>query len=168
MGDQRGIVQGGKRNVSRETIVSSRTQGGRVIAARASGEPGGSATPTRPKILIVEDNLILALEVEDTLQGAGFEVVGVAATADQAVRLAALHRPALAVMDIRLPGARDGIEAAIELRETYGIRSVFASAHSAPDMRERASAARPAGWMTKPYSMPALVALIRDALEAQN
>jgi two-component system, response regulator PdtaR len=153
--------------VSRETMVLPRLTRDRKTAVRSAAEPGGGAAMDRPKILIVEDNLILALEVEDTLREAGFDVVGVAASADQAISLAAEHRPALAIMDIRLPGRRDGIDAAITLRENYGIRSLFASAHSAPDMRERANAAQPAGWMIKPYSMWQLVELVREALRTK-
>ena len=152
--------------MSNESLIAARTVRDGIVATRTAAEPGGNAEPVRHKILIVEDNLILALELEDTLREAGFDVIGVAATADQAISLAAEHRPALAIMDIRLPGKRDGIDAAIALRESYGIRSVFASAHSAPDMRERAKAVQPAGWMTKPYSMSRLVELVREVLGA--
>ncbi len=150
--------------LSRETLEAARTWRESILAPRSSSEPGGRSDMTLPKIMIVEDNLILALEMEDTLRDAGFDVIGVAASADQALTLANEHRPALAIMDIRLPGKRDGIDAAIALRETYGIRSVFASAHSAPDMRERATAAQPAGWVTKPYAMSQLVEIIRQVL----
>ncbi|MGE4064481.1 MAG: response regulator [Rhodospirillaceae bacterium] len=134
----------------------------------SQGEPGGAAATQRPKILIVEDNVILAMNIEDQLTEEGFEVVGIATTADQAIILAEKHKPALAVMDIRLAGARDGIDAAIQLKSQFGIRSVIASAHSAPEMRERAHAAEPAGWLTKPYVGRELAAVLRAALQAKS
>src|SRR5712671_78232 len=74
-------------------------------------------TPAR--ILIVEDDYFVATALEQDLTDAGFEVVGIAVTAEEALDLGNLHRPALAVMDIRLAGARDGIDAALELRSQF-------------------------------------------------
>jgi DNA-binding NarL/FixJ family response regulator len=69
--------------------------------------------PTR--ILVVEDDFLIALQTEAALTEAGFSVVGIAATAEEAIALAREQRPFLAVMDIRLAGERDGIDAAGEL-----------------------------------------------------
>lgn len=133
-------------------------------ALRAQGEPGG-APALRPKVLIVEDNLLLAFNTEDFLAAAGFDVVGVAASAAEALVMAARHQPALAVMDIRLPGGVDGIDTAVALLEKHGVRSVFASAHSAPEMKERAALAKPAGWLTKPFALGDLAAALTAALK---
>jgi DNA-binding NarL/FixJ family response regulator len=138
-----------------------------VTRTRAAGEPGGSIKPGQRKVLIVEDNQLLSMQLEDALSEAGFHVVGKAATADQAVALARSERPELMVMDIRLEGSRDGIAAATEIYAELGIRSIFASAFSASDLRDRSAAAKPLGWINKPYDVDALVNLVRDALPAK-
>ena len=79
--------------------------------------------------------------------------------------MAKAERPALIVMDIRLPGRRDGVDAAIEIYRATGIRSIFATAYAEPQMRQRAEAAAPLGWLPKPYRADALIPLIRDALK---
>jgi two-component system, response regulator PdtaR len=78
-----------------------------------------------PKILIVEDDYLVSVELDFRLREAGFDVVGVAVTAEEAVRLARSRKPALAIMDIRIAGPRDGIDTAIELLSDLGIRSIF-------------------------------------------
>jgi two-component system, response regulator PdtaR len=67
-------------------------------------------------------------------------------------------------MDIRLAGKRDGIDAALQLFSKYGIRCLFASAHQDADVRIRAEAAKPLGWLPKPYTMLELVKTVRAAL----
>lgn len=101
--------------------------------------------------------------MEAALRGAGLAVAGVATSAEEALDLAAAKRPALAVMDIRLSGNQDGIDAALELFRTHGIRCVFATAHQDENARRRASPAVPLGWLPKPYTMASLVAIVRRA-----
>jgi two-component system, response regulator PdtaR len=125
-----------------------------------------SAAPRQ--VLIVEDEFFVALDLETTLQGAGFEVVGVASNAVDAVRLAEAHNPAVIVMDVRLVGERDGIDAAIEIFERFGIRSVFASAHHDPGTMARATRANAAGWLAKPYSSESLLTAVRAAIEPKG
>jgi DNA-binding NarL/FixJ family response regulator len=108
-------------------------------------------------VLLVEDDFIVAGELEYSLREAGFHVLGPAATADDAVRLAVESRPRVVVMDIRLAGHRDGIEAAIQIYRQVGIRSIFATAHSDAHTLERGKAANPLGWVSKPYSAATLI-----------
>jgi DNA-binding NarL/FixJ family response regulator len=116
------------------------------------------------RILIVEDDYLVSLEMEGVLADAGYEVAGIAATAEEALALAAEHRPLLAIMDIHLASRRDGIEAALELFRRHGIRSVFATAHLDERTRKRAEPARPLGWLAKPYTMPSLIAEVARAI----
>jgi DNA-binding NtrC family response regulator len=125
----------------------------------------GAAPERTPRILIVEDEYLVANEVEAALADAGFEIAGIAASAAEALRLARLEKPSLAIVDIRLIGPRDGIEAAIEMAQILGIRSVFTTAHSDPAMRARAAPAAPLGWLPKPYRMEQLIATVRRALK---
>jgi hypothetical protein len=91
---------------------------------------GAGKRPGQPvKILVVEDDYLVAIQMEQTLSDAGFEVAGVVASAEAAIDAAAAQRVALVIMDIRLAGRRDGVDAAIELFGRHGIRSIFATAH---------------------------------------
>jgi DNA-binding NarL/FixJ family response regulator len=117
-----------------------------------------------PRILLVEDDFLVGMEVETGLEEAGYEVAGIAATAEEAVELARTGRPALVVMDIRLASDRDGVDAALEIFRTLGIRSLFASAHGDVQIRARAEAARPLGWVAKPYRVETLLKAVEDAL----
>ena len=116
-----------------------------------------------PRILVVEDDFLISMQTENALAEAGFEVV-LASSGEQALAMAAAYDPVLAVMDIRLAGNMDGVDAALELFRTHGLRSIFATAHSDPEVHARAAGAEPAGWLVKPYSMPSLVAAVRGAL----
>jgi DNA-binding NarL/FixJ family response regulator len=116
-------------------------------------------------ILIVEDDYLIAMQAEDALVEAGFTLIGVAASAEQAIEMAKIHPPTLAIMDIRLAGKRDGVDAALELFSTQNIRCIFASAHADQGVIQRAQPARPLAWLQKPYSMPSLIAAVRAALE---
>jgi DNA-binding NarL/FixJ family response regulator len=133
--------------------------------------PGFEARPDAgagPRILLVEDDFLVGMEMETGLEEAGYEVAGIAATAEEAVALAAERRPALVVMDIRLAGARDGVDAALEIFGTLGIRSLFASAHGDPQVRARAEPAQPLGWVAKPYRVETLVKAVEEALRGMS
>lgn len=125
----------------------------------------GKAAERSPRVLIVEDDYLVASEIEAALTDAGFAVVGVAGSAAEAVQLARQETPALAIVDIRLAGRRDGVAAATEMAKELGIRSIFATAHGDAEVRERAQQASPLGWLSKPYRMENLVAMIRQALK---
>jgi len=116
------------------------------------------------RVLIVEDEFLIAMTAEDSLCDAGIEVIGVAATCEEAIALAE-QMPDLVLMDIRLASARDGIEAAIEIRRRFGIPSLFTSANHDDATMNRAEPAEPQGWLPKPYSPEALVCATRAALE---
>jgi FixJ family two-component response regulator len=78
--------------------------------------------------------------------------------------MCALHRPALAVMDVRLHGARDGVDAALDLFREHGIRSIFATAHGDQETSRRARPASPLAWLQKPYTTTSLIEAIEKAL----
>jgi two-component system, response regulator PdtaR len=138
----------------------------RPTFAQESPSPSGSgkAAQEPAPILIVEDEYLVALEMEGALRDAGFSIVGVASSGEEAVALAAARNPALVVMDIRLNGRMDGIDAALQMFRTHGTRCVFATAHSDEHARTRAEPARPFAWLQKPFTMQSLVVAIRGAL----
>jgi DNA-binding NarL/FixJ family response regulator len=128
-------------------------------------EQGADKAPEKlARIVVVEDDFLVASEMENALRQAGFYVAGVASSAEKALQLAAAHRPALVVMDVHLIGKRDGVDAALELFGRYGIRCIFATAHHDPDTRARAYPAPPLAWLSKPYAMRSLVDVVRQAL----
>jgi two-component system, response regulator PdtaR len=104
------------------------------------------------------------MESEYALLDAGFNVVGIAASTSEAIALAQSEKPDLALMDIRLAGSRDGVDAALQIFSETGIRCVFATAHNDPATRQRAEPARPLGWVSKPYTPAALVDAVRTGL----
>ena len=129
------------------TFVGRHTASGRIGPAR---------------ILIVEDEFLIAMECEWILTDAGHEVVGLAADEQQALFLAESARPDLILMDIRLARGGDGIEVAKAIRTGCGIRSLFVSAHAERATRDRGRAADPVGWLVKPYT----AGMLLDAVDA--
>jgi DNA-binding NarL/FixJ family response regulator len=134
----------------------------------AAREEGATSANEAPRILIVEDDYFVGLQNEDMLTKAGFLVVGIATSADYAVTLAAREQPNLVLMDIRLAHYGDGIDTAIKLLQKFGLRSIFVTAHADPATRSRANAARPLGWVVKPFTAGALVKAVREALAAKQ
>jgi DNA-binding NarL/FixJ family response regulator len=123
-----------------------------------------ATTDPAPRILVVEDDYFVATDLEDGLRQAGMDVLGPVPTAEEALALAKAEHPVLALMDIRLAGEMDGIDAALALYRELGIRCIFASAHAEPPYRQRAAAASPLGWVQKPYATEAVVAAVKKAL----
>ena len=119
------------------------------------------------RVLIVEDDFLIASDAQSALIEAGFEVIGVAASAEEAIQIVSTRRPALVVMDIRLIGRRDGVDLALELFRKHGLRCVFATAHIDIEAQKRAEPARPLGWLPKPYRPAALVALVQSVLSGE-
>ena len=138
----------------------------RLGAVFSSDDPSRAAkAASKARILIVEDDFLVSSAIEVALMQAGFDVAGIASSAQEAIELAQSHKPDVAIMDIHLAGRRDGIEAAIELFRAHGIRCIFATAHHDAHMKNRASPARPLAWVPKPYTMTSLVAAVQQALD---
>jgi two-component system cell cycle sensor histidine kinase/response regulator CckA len=131
-----------------------------------------STRRAQPSLLIVEDEALVAADLGQLLAQLGFTVVGVAATGDEALRLAADKRPDLALMDIRISGAIDGVETAELLRSRFDIPVVYLTAHGDSATIDRAKLSRPYGYLLKPFKSSELrtaieIALLRHALEVQ-
>ena len=103
------------------------------------------------RILIVEDEMFVALDIEAAVIKAGHKVVGFAGSAERAVAMADELRPDLVLMDVRLPGNRDGVDAAIEIRQRFDIPSLIISAYSDAETRQRAAPAGALGFISKPF-----------------
>jgi CheY-like chemotaxis protein len=120
------------------------------LSNEAGNEVGKSRN--RLRILIAEDELFVALDAQAMLEANGHHIVGIAATAEDAVALAARELPDVVLMDIRLVGTRDGIDAAREIRDRFNIPSLFVSATTDNHTRRRAELAQPLGFLDKPFS----------------
>lgn len=116
------------------------------------------------RVAIVEDEGILALDIERHLRSRGFEICGVAADSDEALQLVERCKPDLVLMDIRIQGSRDGIETAAELKRRFGTPVVYLTAHSDPSTIDRAQRTAPMGYLLKPFKKPDLENLVHIAL----
>lgn len=136
-------------------------------ATRSPPDAAAGSRLRRARVLVVEDDFLAALAAEAALEEAGFEVVALAASGEEALALAEKTAPELVVMDVRLAGAMDGLEAGRRLSQA-GVAVLFATAQSDPETRARGEAARPAGWLTKPFSAIQLGQAAQAALEARR
>ena len=104
----------------------------------------------KAKILIVDDEVLIAKDLESRLQALGYSVCGKAASGKQAFELVEQHQPDLVMMDIVLPGKMEGIDTAEAIRERWGIPVVFLTAYAEEDRLKRARLAYPFGYLLKP------------------
>ena len=118
----------------------------------------------KARILIVEDESIIALDLQTSLQHAGYAIVGVASSGEEAIALAQHQQPDLILMDIRLRGQIDGIEAAQKIREQQSCPVVFLTAHTDSQTLDRAKLTDPFGYLTKPFDDHSLMTTIEIAL----
>jgi PAS domain S-box-containing protein len=116
------------------------------------------------RILIVEDEPIVALDLKQEIEQLGHEVVGVAESAEEALTAAEMTKPDIALLDIRIVGALDGIQTAKMLRKWYGVGGVFMTSHSDEETISRAALELPYGYLTKPFQSGELKATLKMAL----
>lgn len=116
------------------------------------------------RILIVEDDNIVQLHLRVLLQELGYVVSGVASSAEEALASAAASPPDVVLMDVRLRGERDGIEAARELRTRFDSALVFLTAYADEETVDRALSVGAQGYIVKPFSKPQLRAALSTAL----
>lgn len=115
-------------------------------------------------ILIVEDVRIIAKGIEHRLRGLGYDVVASVATGEEAVQKAYVLRPNLVLMDIRLGGRIDGVEAADLVRKMVDVPVVFLTGYSNQATLERAKLAEPHGYVLKPFEDKELQSAIEIGL----
>jgi two-component system, response regulator PdtaR len=128
----------------------------------------GNAVQSARRVLVVEDEFFLAVQIEEWLLDNGLDVVDVVHTADEAIAVAETERPDLVIMDIRLASETDGIAAALEILDRTGVRCIFATAFADAATRERGEKARPHGWLRKPFTADVLLGAVKNALESRD
>lgn len=117
------------------------------------------------RIVVVEDERIVALHLQQQLQNLDYEVTGVAATGDAALKHIISERPDIVLMDIHIEGDMDGIETTSRIPADLQIPVIYLTAYSEETTLERARATKPYGYLIKPYSERELHATIQMALE---
>jgi CheY-like chemotaxis protein len=118
----------------------------------------------KAQILIVEDDNIVVMDLRDRLQSLGYAVSGVASYGEEAIEKTAEARPDLVLMDIRLKGAMDGIEAAEQIQDRFDMPVVYLTALTDKDTLKRAKVTEPYGYVIKPFGERELDTAIGTAL----
>jgi len=113
------------------------------------------------KVLIVEDEVLIAMYLEALVVGFGHQVCAVAASASEAIENAAVHAPHVALMDIRLGGGTSGIDAAHEIYLRHGLRCIFLSGKLDNKTRRAIDHCKPIDFVEKPI----LPVTLRRALQ---
>jgi PAS domain S-box-containing protein len=107
--------------------------------------------PNKIRVMVVEDEIVVSEDLQQRLREQGYDVAGAADTAADAIRLATLILPDVALMDIMLHGKAEGIDAAEYLRGQLDIPVVFLTAHSDSATLQRARQTDPSGYIVKPF-----------------
>ncbi|MBN2110430.1 MAG: response regulator [Methanosarcinaceae archaeon] len=116
------------------------------------------------KILVVEDENVVALDIKKRLTTLGYVVPSIAASGKDAITKANGLLPDLVLMDIRLKGEIDGIEAAQQIKTQLGIPIIYLTAHSDEETLNRAKQTEPAGYIMKPFEEDDLRTIIEVVL----
>ncbi|HOP64521.1 MAG TPA: response regulator [Spirochaetota bacterium] len=127
----------------------------------------GKATPGK-RILIVEDQPIIALDLEHICKNLGYEVAGIVNSGEESIEFVKNCKPDLVLMDIMLSGEIDGIAAAELIHETLDVPIIYLTAHSDEKSLERANLTGPYGYIVKPIEERELYTSIEIALHRFN
>jgi DNA-binding response OmpR family regulator len=118
-----------------------------------------------PRALIIEDEALIAEELRERLSRIGFVVIATVDSADEGITIATRERPDLVLMDIRLRGVKDGIQATQEIRRQVDLPIVYLSAHSDQQTVERAKRTEHDGFIRKPFHRSELQSTIEVAMK---
>ncbi len=103
------------------------------------------------KILIVEDEIIIAIDLKIRLENLGYYVPGIAVNGRDAIKKTAEKNPDIVLMDILLDGEKDGIEVAQQIRNQYNIPIIYLTGSQNNSTLERAKITEPYGYINKPF-----------------
>jgi len=119
---------------------------------------------SKVKILVVEDEIVIADNICETLEDLGYEVFEPAINYTEALELLETEKPDLAMLDIQLAGAKDGIDLAWKIKESYDIPFIFLTSNADPRTVERAKKLTPPAYLVKPFVKDDLYTSIELAL----
>ena len=121
---------------------------------------------SKHKILVVEDEMVIAMLLKEYLSGWGYEVLGPVVSGNAAMTKAREARPDLILMDISIRGSLDGIQTSIRIRQEHNTPIVFLTSHSDEKTYKQALATDPAGYLTKPIVETELFELLSTILSS--
>jgi CheY-like chemotaxis protein len=121
-----------------------------------------------PVILVVEDEPILGLELREDLTALGYEVPEVVPDGDRVLAAVIKYHPSLILMDIKLYGFRDGIDAVLQVKGFYEIPIVFLSSYPREQVEHRLKRTAPVAYLEKPYDPATIKDVIAGALATRN
>ena len=133
-------------------------------AGLRSAASNGAVGAQGARIMVVEDDGVLALHLAETLDELGYTVAGTATRGEEAIELAGRLHPHLILMDVGLAGNIDGIAAAEAIRDEHDIPVVFLTAHADDDTLHRATSTDASAYLVKPFKAPDLRCVIEIAL----
>jgi len=117
-------------------------------------------------VLVVDDEFLIAHGLSAQIEDMGMSVCGMAASADEAVAKAQAFRPAIVLMDMRLQGDKDGVDAALAINATVGSKVIFITGSREPSTLERIAMDHPCGVLFKPVSDHQLRAAVDVAVQS--
>jgi PAS domain S-box-containing protein len=127
-------------------------QGWGALVVLSQRQRAGETDMSKANILIVEDEAIVAADLANKLRQLGYGVSGTTARGEEALVLAGERRPDLVLMDIRLAGRMDGVEAAERIRQEWDLPVIYLTAHSDRATLQRAKLTEPFGYILKPFA----------------
>jgi CheY-like chemotaxis protein len=119
------------------------------------GEPSPRHAHPR-RVLVIEDEALIALDLSDLLESWGHRVIGIVCTMSSALTTAQTHAPDVAIVDVALGVGEDGVRIAAELKRRFGCDIVFVTAWSDAGTRDRMQRVEPTALLLKPYAREAL------------
>ena len=119
-------------------------------------------------ILIVEDESIVAWDIQETLENLGYQVLSRVSSGEEAIQLSETNHPDLVLMDIRLDGEMNGIQAAQEIYTHLGIPIIYLTAHADEQTLGEATTTNPFGYLVKPFRSQELHTTIQVALQTEK
>lgn len=119
---------------------------------------------TAPRVLIVEDEVAVAMYIETVLETYGFEVIGTVSNGDDAQKMVREESPDMVLMDINIEGDYDGIETVRRIKTFSTVPVIYVSAYIDSDTLERVATTDPAGYLAKPFKNKELLDLINQTL----
>ena len=123
------------------------------------------AISPEPRALIIEDEILIAEELRERLSRLGFSVIAAVDSADEGIAIATRERPDLVLMDIRLKGAKDGVQAAEEIHKHVDVPIVYLTAYSDRQTVDRARRTEFDGFILKPFQRRELQSTIEIAMQ---
>ena len=116
----------------------------------------------KPKIMIIEDEILVAMTIRNKLTKRGYEVCQFFTSGEEALKNIEKEKPDIVLMDINLEGKMNGIETAQQINKTLNIPIIYVTGYSDKEIMDRAKASKPAGYLIKPFDFEVLLHTINS------